>query len=162
MSKSLLAQIMEKAETITDLDPKETEITIDRKVIVQLVKTPRDKLFSATQLWKLMGSKNSLRPQFYLKLEATQRFIESEYPKKSVSAENHGLSVTKQEFLLWDDESICKTYRGGSISQRGTYMEKKLLLDYAQWLSKSNLWFWRLSLSMVKLQRKTQTTKQKC
>lgn len=49
MSKSLLAQLMEKAETITDLEPKQTEITIDRKVIVQLVKTPRDKLFSANR-----------------------------------------------------------------------------------------------------------------
>ena len=45
MSKSLLAQLMEKAETITDLDPKETELTIDRKVIVQLVKTPRISCF---------------------------------------------------------------------------------------------------------------------
>ena len=132
MSKSLLAQLMEKAETITDLDPKETELTIDRKVIVQLVKTPRDKTVFSNPTMETDGSKNSLRPNLYLRLEATQRFIESEYPKKDVNTENHGLSVKKHRSVLLDNESICKTYRGRNA---GTYMEKKLLLDYAQWLS---------------------------
>ena len=138
--EDILSQLMAKrtmdVETETAVSVRETikpfTPSIDRKVIVQLVNTPRNELFSATQLWKLMGSKNNLRPQFYLKLEATQRFIESEYPQNDVSADNRCVPVKKQEFLLLDNESICKTYRGRNA---GTYMEKKLLLDYAQWLS---------------------------
>jgi hypothetical protein len=110
-------------------------MAIEKRLVVQLVTTPRNELFSATQLWKMMGSENHLRPNLYLRLEATQRFIESEYPKTEVSTENHGLSVKSARYGTLDHESICKTYRGGSVSQRGTYMEKKLLLDYAQWLS---------------------------
>ena len=132
MSKSLLDTLMAKAEATTAPAPKETEITIDRKVIVQLVKTPRGELFSATQLWKLMGSPKSLRPVEYLRLEATKRFIQSEYPKEDVSVENNELSVKKCRSSLLNKDSIYKTYRGRNA---GTYMEKKLLLDYAQWLS---------------------------
>jgi len=107
-------------------------MAIEKRLVVQLVTTPRNELFSATQLWKMMGSENNLKPNRYLRLEATQRFIESEYPQKEVSIENHCVPVKKPISGFLDNESICKTYRGRDA---GTYMEKKLLLDYAQWLS---------------------------
>lgn len=105
---------------------------IDKSLIVQLVSTPRSELFSATQLWKMMGSVQQLRPQYYLNNEATHRFIASEYPKIDLSVENQGLSVKRQDILPFIPDSICKVFRGRN---GGTYMEKKLLLDYAQWLS---------------------------
>jgi len=83
----------------------------------------------------MMGRVDRLRPKEYLRLKSTRRFIASEYPESQLSVENHGLSVTKGESPLCIPDSICKTFRGGSVAQRGTYMEKKLLLDYAQWLS---------------------------
>jgi len=133
MSKSLLDTLMAKARANSQPTPTEIKkVNVDRKLIVQLVKTPRTDLFSATQLWKLMGSPKSLRPVEYLRLEATKRFIQSEYPKEDVSVENNELSVKKCRSSLLNKDSIYKTYRGRNA---GTYMEKKLLLDYAQWLS---------------------------
>jgi hypothetical protein len=105
---------------------------IDKSLIVQLVSTPRSDLFSATQLWKMMGSAKALRPVDYLRLEATQRFLESEYPEASLSVENQGLPVKRWGSTPFIPDSICKVFRGRN---GGTYMEKKLLLDYAQWLS---------------------------
>lgn len=105
---------------------------IDKSLIVQLVSTPRSELFSATQLWKMMGGLNHLRPKYYFELESTHRFLRSEYPKINVSVENHGLSVKRADILPFIPDSICKIFRGRN---GGTYMEKKLLLDYAQWLS---------------------------
>ena len=132
MSKSLLDTLMAKARANSQPTPTEIKkVNVDRKLIVQLVKTPRTDLFSATQLWKLMGSPKSLRPVEYLRLEATKRFIQSEYPKEDVSVENNELSVKKCRSSLLNKDSIYKTYRGRNA---GTYMEKKLLLDYAQWL----------------------------
>lgn len=79
-----------------------------------------------------MGSPKGLRPVEYFRLESTQRFVESEYPEIAVSIENHGLPVKRCESAPFIPDSICKVFRGRN---GGTYMEKKLLLDYAQWLS---------------------------
>lgn len=127
---------------LTQKDPRRTQcgslkrqkvhMSIDKNVIVQLVMTPREELFSATQLWKLMGSANHLRPKDYIRLEATHRFISSEYPEIGLSIENQGLPVKRGESPPFIPDSICKVFRGRN---GGTYMEKKLLLDYAQWLS---------------------------
>ena len=108
---------------------------IDKSLIVQLVSTPRSDLFSATQLWKMMGGNKSHEPSQYLRLKSTRMFILSEYPESGLSVENQGLPVTNCRSAVCIPDSICKTFRGGSVAQRGTYMEKKLLLDYAQWLS---------------------------
>ncbi len=79
-----------------------------------------------------MGSVQQLRPQYYLNNEATHRFIVSEYPNIDLSTENQGLPVKRQDILPFIPDALCKVFRGRN---GGTYMEKKLLLDYAQWLS---------------------------
>ena len=109
-------------------------MSIDKSLIIHLVSTPRSDLFSATQLWRLMGGEGRYKPVRYIRLDSTRRFVASEYPE-SLSAENHELTVTKSRSGLWIPDSICKTFRGGAADKRGTYMEKKLLLDYAQWIS---------------------------
>ena len=105
---------------------------VDRSLITQLVATPRSDLFSATQLWKMVGSPKGFRPVEYLRLESTQRFIASEYTETHLSIENQGLSVKRCGSAPFIPDSICKVFRGRN---GGTYMEHKLLLDYAQWLS---------------------------
>jgi hypothetical protein len=105
---------------------------IDKALVVNLVTTQREDLFSATQLWKMMGGLNHLRPKYYFELESTHRFLRSEYPEVNVSVENHGLPIKRADILPFIPDSICKVFRGRN---GGTYMEKKLLLDYAQWLS---------------------------
>jgi hypothetical protein len=105
---------------------------IDKSLIVQLVSTPRSELFSATQLWKMMGGVSRLHPHEYFRLNSTHRFIQAEYPEASLSIENQGLPVKSREIPTFIPDSIYKVFRGRN---GGTYMEKKLLLDYAQWLS---------------------------
>ena len=105
---------------------------IDKSLIVQLVSTPRSDLFSATQLWKMMGEEDRHAPRRYLRLESTHRFIASEYPETHLSIENQGLPVKTARSGCFVPDTISKVFRGRN---GGTYMEKKLLLDYAQWLS---------------------------
>ena len=79
-----------------------------------------------------MGGEARLEPRLYLRLESTRRFVESEYTEIPLSVENQGLPVKTDRSVGFIPDSICKVFRGRN---GGTYMEKKLLLDYAQWLS---------------------------
>lgn len=105
---------------------------INKALIVNLITIQREDLFSATALWKLMGSNPNLRPKNYLALKSTQHFLETEYPTNNVSVGNIELSDKRAESGPFISDTVCKVFKGRN---GGTYMEKKLLLDYAQWLS---------------------------
>ncbi len=94
-------------------------LLIDKSLIVQLVSTPRSDLFSATQLWKMMGGLNHLRPKYYFEIESTHRFLRSEYHEVDVSVENHGLPIKRADIRPFIPDSICKVFRGRN---GGTYL----------------------------------------
>ena len=79
---------------------------IDKALVVNLVTTQREDLFSATQLWKMMGGEARLEPRLYLRLESTRRFVESEYTEIPLSVENQGLPVKTDRSVGFIPDSI--------------------------------------------------------
>ena len=66
------------------------------------------------------------------------------------------MAVKKHRSVLLDNESICKTYRG----RLGTTWRKSYFWIMHSGFPEVKSWFWRLSLSMVKLQWKRPRQKQ--